>query len=129
MTMVSRNVKRTSAKAIYYRTLCKRPVSTLCYSNTEMSYFWTNTIPRFACRNVDQSLNNVRCEEYGKSFGVTNPPCHALFLRMFSVSSSSSSSSPVSPEKKRGVTIFLLPQRRNVEFHSFSKRVFIWLRD
>jgi len=77
----SRNVKETST--IYYRTLCKRPVSTLCYSNTEMSYLWTNTIPRFARKSHWPIVKQCSLWRIWKIFWRDQPPCYALFLRMF----------------------------------------------
>lgn len=67
--------------------------------------------------NISQSLNNVPCEEYEKSFGVTNPSSRSLSLDVLQFLSIQSIPSLRKKEKR----VFL---SRNVEFLSFSKARF-----
>jgi len=93
-----------------------RPVQTCSFEVIQtqkcLELFRNKYNPMFRLPEISL-LNNVCCEEYGKSFGVTNPSCHALFLRMLAGS--------FSLRKKRDKWLFFFS--RNVEFHSFSKRV------
>lgn len=107
---------------ILYRMLCKRFDVVLFKHRKCHISGQTPSYVSFVGHLVGQSLNNARRDEYGKSFGVTDPPCHALFLRMIPGSSPS-----LSEKTEKSRLFFFSPATWKRKISFVLEACFIWL--